>query len=63
MVSKLSPSATSTSPIMSRRNVRAVGDLFLRCYSVFNTEQCELPPSIPEELALPEERMIDPMEA
>jgi len=35
----------------------------LRCYSVFNTEQCELPPSVTEELALPEERMIDPMEA
>ena len=35
----------------------------LRCYSVFNTEQCELPPSVTEELALPEKRMIDPMEA
>jgi antirestriction protein ArdC len=32
-------------------------------YSVFNTEQCELPPSVTEELALPEERMIDPIEA
>jgi antirestriction protein ArdC len=35
----------------------------LRYYSVFNTEQCALPQSVTEELAIPEERTIDPIEA
>jgi len=32
----------------------------LRYFSVFNTEQCELPASITEKLALPEPRQLDP---
>ena len=35
----------------------------LRYYSVFNTEQCELPASITEKLALPEPHQFDPIEA
>jgi antirestriction protein ArdC len=35
----------------------------LRYFSVFNTEQCELPASVTEKLALPEQRQIDPIEA
>jgi antirestriction protein ArdC len=35
----------------------------LRYYSVFNTEQCELPASVAEELAIPEEGALDPIEA
>ena len=35
----------------------------LRYFSVFNTEQCELPASITEKLALPEPRQLDPIEA
>jgi antirestriction protein ArdC len=35
----------------------------LRYYSVFNTEQWALPQSVIEELAIPEERTIDPIEA
>jgi antirestriction protein ArdC len=35
----------------------------LRYFSVFNTEQCELPASITEKLSLPEQRQIDPIEA
>jgi antirestriction protein ArdC len=35
----------------------------LRYYSVFNTEQCELPASVAQELAMPEERALDPIEA
>jgi antirestriction protein ArdC len=35
----------------------------LRYYSVFNTEQCELPAAISEKLALPEPHQLDPIEA
>jgi antirestriction protein ArdC len=35
----------------------------LRYYSIFNTEQCELPAAIAEKLALPEQRQLDPIEA
>ena len=35
----------------------------LRYYSIFNTEQCELPASVSEKLAFPEQRQIDPIEA
>ncbi len=35
----------------------------LRYYSVFNTEQCELPSEVTERLTLPEERQLDPIEA
>jgi antirestriction protein ArdC len=35
----------------------------LRYFSVFNTEQCGLPASVTEKLALPEQRQIDPIEA
>jgi antirestriction protein ArdC len=35
----------------------------LRYYSAFNTEQCELPASVTEKLALPEQRQLDPIEA
>jgi antirestriction protein ArdC len=35
----------------------------LRYYSVFNSEQCDLPASISDKLALPDERQIDPIEA
>jgi antirestriction protein ArdC len=35
----------------------------LRYYLVFNTEQCELPASITEKLALPEPHQLDPIEA
>lgn len=35
----------------------------LRYYSVFNTEQCELPAATAGKLALPEERQLDPIEA
>lgn len=35
----------------------------LRYYSVFNTEQCDLPVSVAEKLVLPEERQLDPIEA
>jgi antirestriction protein ArdC len=35
----------------------------LRYYSVFSTEQCELPPSVTKKLALPEQRRLDPIEA
>jgi hypothetical protein len=35
----------------------------LRYYSCFNTEQCDLPSSITERLALPEKRELDPIEA
>jgi antirestriction protein ArdC len=35
----------------------------LRYFSVFNTEQCELPPSVTEKLALPEQQQLDPIEA
>jgi antirestriction protein ArdC len=35
----------------------------LRYFAVFNTEQCELPVSITEKLALPEQRQIAPIEA
>jgi antirestriction protein ArdC len=35
----------------------------LRYYAVFNTEQCELPASVNERLALPEPRQLDPIEA
>jgi antirestriction protein ArdC len=31
----------------------------LRYYSVFNTEQCELPPSVSEKLVVPEQRTMD----
>ena len=55
MVSKLSPSAISTSPEHEQEERQGSRRFVLRCYSVFNTEQCELPPSVTEELALPEE--------
>ena len=35
----------------------------LRYYSVFNTEQCDLPTTITEKLALPEQRELDPIDA
>jgi antirestriction protein ArdC len=35
----------------------------LRYYSAFNTEQCDLPVSVTEKLALPEQRQLDPIEA
>jgi antirestriction protein ArdC len=35
----------------------------LRYFSVFNTEQCELPASVSDKLALPEQRQLDPIEA
>jgi antirestriction protein ArdC len=35
----------------------------LRYFSVFNTEQCELPAAITEKLALPEPRHLDPIKA
>jgi antirestriction protein ArdC len=35
----------------------------LRYYSVFNTEQCELPASVTEKLALPEQRQLHPIDA
>jgi antirestriction protein ArdC len=35
----------------------------LRYYSLFNTEQCELPATIIDKLALPEQRQLDPIEA
>jgi antirestriction protein ArdC len=35
----------------------------LRYFSVFNTEQCALPVSVTERLALPEQRQLDPIEA
>jgi len=35
----------------------------LRYFSVFNTEQCDLPASVTEKLALPEQRQIDPINA
>jgi antirestriction protein ArdC len=35
----------------------------LRYFSVFNTEQCELPTSLTEKLTLPKERPLDPIEA
>lgn len=35
----------------------------LRYFSVFNTEQCDLPASVTEKLALPEPRQLDPIEA
>ena len=35
----------------------------LRYFSVFNTEQCDLPMSVTEKLALPEQRELDPIEA
>jgi antirestriction protein ArdC len=35
----------------------------LRYYSVFNSEQCELPAAIVEKLAVPEQRQLDPIEA
>jgi antirestriction protein ArdC len=35
----------------------------LRYYSVFNSEQCELPPTLAEELAVLKEGTIDPIEA
>ena len=37
--------------------------LVLRCYSIFNTEQCELPATITHKLAFPENRQLDPIEA
>jgi antirestriction protein ArdC len=35
----------------------------LRYYSIFNTEQCELPATVTDRLALPEQRQLDPIEA
>jgi antirestriction protein ArdC len=35
----------------------------LRYYAVFNTEQCELPASVSEKLAFPEQRQLDSIEA
>lgn len=35
----------------------------LRYYSIFNTEQCELPATTTEKLVLPEQRQLDPIEA
>ncbi len=35
----------------------------LRYYSAFNTEQCDLPASVTDKLALPEQRQFDPIEA
>ena len=35
----------------------------LRYYSVFNMEQCELPATITDKLAPPEQRQLDPIEA
>jgi antirestriction protein ArdC len=35
----------------------------LRYYSIFNSEQCELPATITDKLALPEQRQLDPIEA
>jgi len=35
----------------------------LRYYSIFNTEQCELPASVSEKLAFPEQRQLNPIEA
>jgi antirestriction protein ArdC len=35
----------------------------LRYYSIFNTEQCELPTTVTDNLALPEQRQLDPIEA
>ena len=35
----------------------------LRYFSVFNTEQCDLPASVTEKLTLPEQRELDPIEA
>src|SRR5215469_12890883 len=37
--------------------------LVLRYYSIFNTEQCELPATITNKLTLPENRQLDPIEA
>src|SRR6266849_1745930 len=34
----------------------------LRYFSVFNTEQCDLPASVTEKLALPKQRQLDPFE-
>jgi antirestriction protein ArdC len=34
----------------------------LRYYSAFNTDQCDLPASVTEKLALPEQRQLDPIE-
>jgi antirestriction protein ArdC len=35
----------------------------LRYYSVFNTDQCNLPTSVAKKLTLPERRQLDPIEA
>ena len=35
----------------------------LRYYSIFNTEQCELPATVTDTLALPEQRQLDSIEA
>lgn len=35
----------------------------LRYYSIFNTEQCDLPVSVAKKLVLPEQRQLDPIEA
>ena len=35
----------------------------LRYFSVFNTEQCELPASVTDKLTLPDQRQIEPIEA
>lgn len=35
----------------------------LRYFSVFNTEQCDLPASVTDKLTLPEQRQIEPIEA
>jgi antirestriction protein ArdC len=35
----------------------------LRYYSIFNTEQCELPATVTDRLALPEQRQLDSIEA
>jgi antirestriction protein ArdC len=35
----------------------------LRYYSIFNTEQCELPATIAETVILPEQRQLNPIEA
>jgi len=37
--------------------------LVLRYYSAFNTEQCELPVGVAAQLALPERRELDPLDA
>jgi antirestriction protein ArdC len=50
-------------PRHEHREERGNRRFVLRYYSVFNSEQCELPGEVTERLALPEERQLDPIEA